>query len=75
MTISCYVFFMFKYLVLRVLDRRGGLVIRVSPCEQEVMGSIPGRDKPKSFKLVVVASPVGAQDYGNSTTTCPPVLG
>ena len=33
------------------------------------MGSITGRDKPKSLKLVVVASPLGAQVYGNSTTT------
>ena len=45
------------------------------PSGWEVVGSIPGRDRPKSFTLVVVASPppLGAQDYGNSTTTGPPV--
>ena len=29
----------------------------------------PGCDRPKSLKLVVVAFPLGIQDYGNSTTT------
>ena len=45
--------------------------------EQEVVGSIPGRDRPKYLKLEVglVAFPLGAQDYGNSTTTGPPVSG
>ena len=43
--------------------------------EREVVGSIPGRERPKSLKLVVVASPLGAQDDGNSTTTGPPVSG
>ena len=37
--------------------------------------SIHGRDRPKSLKLVVVASPICAQDYGNSTTTDLPVSG
>ena len=50
-------------------DLRGGLVVRVPPPEWEVVGLIPGCDRPKSFKLVVVAFPLGAQDYGNSTTT------
>ena len=35
--------------------------------EWEVIGSIPSRDQPKSLKLVVVAYPPGAQDYGTST--------
>ena len=43
--------------------------------EGEVVGSIPGRDRPKSLKLVVVAFSLGPQDYGNSTTTGPPVSG
>ena len=45
------------------------------PHEREFVGSIPGRDTPKSLKLVVVAFPLGTQDYGNSTTTGPPVSG
>ena len=36
---------------------------------------IPGRDRPKSLKMVVVAFPLGTQDYGNSTTTGKPVSG
>ena len=56
--------------------RRRGLVVRASPpCEQEVMGSINGHDRPKSLKLVVVDFPRGAQDYGNSTTTSPSASG
>ena len=43
--------------------------------EWGIVGSIPGRDRPKSLKLIVVAFPLGAQDYGNSTTTGPPVSG
>ena len=43
------------------------------PREREVVGTIPGRHIPKSLTLVVVAFPLGAQDYGNSTTTGPPV--
>ena len=39
------------------------ITIRHPPWEQEVMGSIPGRDRLKSLKLVVVAFPFGAQDY------------
>ena len=31
--------------------------------------------KAKSLKLIVVAVPSGAQDYGNSTTTGPPMAG
>ena len=45
------------------------------PCECEVVGLIPGHDRPKSLKLVVEASPLGVQEYGNSTTTGPPVSG
>ena len=45
------------------------------PREQEVVGSIPGRDRPKSLKLVVVAFLLGAQDYGSSTRNGPPVSG
>ena len=45
------------------------------PREREYVGSIPGRDRPKSLKVVVVASPLGAQDYWNSTATCPLVSG
>ena len=45
------------------------------PCEREVVGSIPSRNRPKSLKLVAAAFPLGAQDYGNSATTGPPVSG
>ena len=45
------------------------------PCEPEVVGSIPGHDRLKSLKLVGVAYPLSAQDYGNSTTTSQPVSG
>ena len=45
------------------------------PREREVMGSIPGRYRPKSLKLVVVAFPLGVQEYGKSTTTGPPESG
>ena len=42
----------------------------------EVVGLIPGQDRAKSLKLVeVVAFPLFTQDYGNSTTTGPPVSG
>ena len=34
------------------------------PREQEVVSSIPGRDRQNSLKLVVVASPLDAEDYG-----------
>ena len=37
--------------------------------EQEVVDSIPGSDRPKSLKLVVVAFSLGAQDSDNSTAT------
>ena len=43
------------------------------PREWEVVGSIRSRDRPKSLQLVVVAIPVGTQDYGNSTMTAWPV--
>ena len=36
------------------------------PRKLEVEGSIPSRKRPKSLKLVVVALPLGAQNYGNS---------
>ena len=45
------------------------------PREREVVAWIPGPDRPKSLKLVVVAFPLGAQDYRNNTTTGPPVSG
>ena len=45
------------------------------PREREVVGSIPDRDRPKRLKLVAMAFPLGAQDYGNSTTTGPPMSG
>ena len=53
--------------VVRALER--------SPREREVVGSIPGRDRLQSLKLVAVAFPLGSQDYGNSTTTGAPVSG
>ena len=56
-------------------NRRSGLVVSRPPREHKVMGSIPGRNRPKSLKLVVVAFPLGTQDYGNSTMTGPPVSG
>ena len=45
------------------------------PREWYVMGSIPGLDRPKSLKLVVLVFSLGAQGYGNSTTTGSPVSG
>ena len=45
------------------------------PREREVVGPIPGCDRPKSLKLLVVAFPLGAQNYGNSTATGQPVSG
>ena len=39
------------------------------------MGSIPGHEKSESLKLVTVAFPIGAQDYGNITMTGLPVSG
>ena len=39
------------------------------PSEREVVGSIPGCNRPKFSRLVVVAFPLRAQDYGNSTRT------
>ena len=45
------------------------------PRERKVVGLIPSRDRPKPLKLVLVAFPFGAQDYGNSTTSGPPVSG
>ena len=46
-----------------------------SPHEREALGSIPGRNRPKSLRLLVVAFPLCAQDYGNSITTDPPESG
>ena len=51
------------------------LVVRASPSEREDVSSIHGRDRPKSLKQVAVAFPLGAEDYGNSTKTGPPVSG
>ena len=41
----------------------------------EVMGLISDHDRLKSLTLVVVAFPLGAQNYGNSTPTGQPVSG
>ena len=41
------------------------------PPHEQVVGLIPGRDRLKSLKLVVVAFSLGAQVYGNSTMTGP----
>ena len=41
--------------------------------EQEVVGLIPRCNRPKPVKPVVLAFLLGAQDYGNSTRTDPPV--
>ena len=57
----CFFFKEFRYFARRWLER--------PPREREVMGSIPGRDRPESLKLAVVAFLLGAQDYGNNTTT------
>ena len=38
---------------------RIGLWLERAPCEHEVVGSILGRNRPKSLKLVVVAFPLG----------------
>ena len=32
-------------------------------CDQEVLGSIPGRVKPKTLKMVLAALSLGAQHY------------
>ena len=45
------------------------------PREREVVGSIPAIDRPMPIKLVVVVFPIGVQDYGNSTSTSPPLSG
>ena len=50
-----------------IIDCRSGLVFRASASWAE------GRDRPKSLKLIVVALTLGPQDYGNGTTTGPPV--
>ena len=59
------------------VDATASVALRLErpPREREVVGSIPGCDRLKSLKLVVVAFLLGAQDYGNSTTTGPPVSG
>ena len=43
--------------------------------EREVVGSIPGRVKPKTLKLVVMASLLGAQGLRASITTGSSVSG
>ena len=57
---------------LSLMKKYGTISVNASPRERSP-GLIPGRDRPKSLKLVVVACPLGAQDYGNTTTTGPPV--
>ena len=52
-----------------------GLSASAKPRDGEVAGSIPGRDRLKSLTLVVVAFPLGAEDYGYNTTNGPPVSG
>ena len=61
------------------------IILLLFPCHQthslnprrepDVVGSIPGRDRPTSLKLEVQSSPLGSQDYGSSTMTAPPVSG
>ena len=48
-------------------DSSSGPVVRVSTSRAGGGGLIPGPDRPKALKLVVVAFPLGAQDHGNST--------
>ena len=36
---------------------------------QEDLGSTPGCRRPESLELVLVAFPLGTQDYGKSTVT------
>ena len=45
------------------------------PRERGIVDSIPGHNRSKSLKLVLVAFPNGAQDHGNSATNVPPVSG
>ena len=52
-----------------------GLVVRAPAPEREVVGTIPGRYRQKSLKLIVVAFSLSTQDYGNSTMTGQPVSG
>ena len=66
-TISLRVAAMFFFLQALSVER--------TPREQEVVGLILGRYRPKSLRLVVMAFSLGAQDNGNSTTTVPPVSG
>ena len=56
-------------------DHHGSLVVRASTSRVGGHDSIPGCNRPKSLKLVVVDFPLGAQDYGNGTTTGPLVSG
>ena len=51
------------------------LWLEYPPCEQEVVGSIQGHNRPEFSELVVVAFPLGTKDYGSSTMTGPPVSG
>ena len=46
-----------------------GVVVERPLAVREVGGSIPGRVKPKTLKLVVMASFLGAQDLRDSITT------
>ncbi|GFS06825.1 hypothetical protein ElyMa_004714600 [Elysia marginata] len=47
-------------------DRLCGLAVRHSLRDQEVRGSIPGRVKPRTLKLVQAADPPSAWHYGFS---------
>ena len=65
---NCFLYFWYHFATVAYWLQR-------PPRERRVVGSIPGRDRQQSLKLVVVAFPLGAQVYGNSTTTGFPVSG
>ena len=79
--VNSFCFFFFQAIFFTNSKTEMVVILLVNPCsefdlwlerpphEREVTGSIPGRDRPKSLKLVVVAFPFGAQNYGNTTTT------
>ncbi|GFS20179.1 hypothetical protein ElyMa_003306800 [Elysia marginata] len=48
------------------MDRLCDLAVRHSFRDQEVRGSIPGRVKPRTLKLVLAADPPGVWHYGLS---------
>ena len=51
------------YKLVDCFDRRDGVVVRESALWAEGRGSVPGHDRPKSLKkMVVLAFPLGAQE-------------